>query len=340
MQQIAGKKYGEGVFGVTYDSACKLEDNETFCGMLKHNGVTVIQLHSFESYLDLEKQSEIAAFVRYIHNLDCCVVKYFKKYLVGVDNFTFKDELNGMHTIYKIFGRHTNKYTTLTSLKLFGFNFVAAIVTFRDKTQMYVTFSAKCDSNLEHTPFNDAQLSSLTKDILSTFNIMQRHDYMHCDLKPDNMIYCSKSKKYKIIDWGLSRTADPQTYRSGTLNFSSPLSLYIGRPLLAFMCPQIVYYSTVYRMKTWANSRIFKELYPIIKSEFDEIISTNLTKQELFNTYKHKLDIYNFGLSLSYIIYKNKLSWNRHKTLVKKLISFKSGFKNAREAFFFVNRNE
>lgn len=337
MRQKAGKKYGEGVFGVTYDSACKLQDNETFCNILKQNGVSAIQLHSFESYLDLEKQSEIVAFIRHIHNLDCCVVKYFKKYLVGVDSFTFKDELNGMHTIYKIFGKHTNKYTTLTSMKLFGFNFVAAVITFKDKSQMYVTFSTKCTSDLENTPLNDAQLIQLSKHILATLNIMQRHNFLHCDLKPDNMIYCAKENKYKIIDWGLSKVANPDTYRSGTMNFSSPLSLFLSRPIPAFLCPQVVYYSTLYKDSDWANSQIFKNLFETIKSDFETL--TNTSKHELFNTHKNKLDIYNFGLSLAFLVHKNKLSWRKHKVLITKLVSFK-GFKNAREAFFFVNRNE
>lgn len=337
-QQRAGKKYGEGMFGETYDSACKLQDNETFCSILKTKVVKSIQLHSFESYLDLTKQSEIAAFVRYIHNLDCCVVKKFKKYLVGVDSFTFKDELNGMHTIYKIFGKQTNKYTTLTSLKLFGFNFVAAIITFKDDSQMHVTFSAKCDSDLENTQFDDVKLIQLSKDILSTIKIMQHHNFMHCDLKPDNMIYCAKANKYKIIDWGLSTTADLDKYSPGTWSFSSPLSMYLGRSIPAFMCIQMMYYSTLYLSKEWAESKIFAEIFDSIKSEFDEIIQQDKSKDELFNTYKLKLDIYNLGMSLAYLINKNKLSWRKHKQFVMKLISFKE-FKNAHEAFFSVNRN-
>lgn len=339
-EQRAGKKYGEGVFGVTYDSACKLKDNETFCNILKHNGVSAIQLHSFESHLDLEKQSEVAAFIRHIHNLDCCVVKYFKKYVVGVDSFAFKDELNGMHTIYKIFGKHTEKYTTLTSLKLFGFNFVGAVITFKDNSQMHVTFSAKCDSDLENTTFTDESIMQLSKDILSTLNIMQRHDFLHCDLKPDNMIYCSKTNKYKIIDWGLSKVADPSTYSPGTWDFSSPFSQYLGRSIPAFMCMNIIYYSTLYRMKHWAESSIFKELFHKIQKDFDAILQSNQSKEELFNKYKHKLDVYNFGISLAYLIHKNKLSWRKHKQFVIKLVQFKDGFANAREAFFSLNRNE
>lgn len=338
-KQKAGKKYGEGLFGVTYDSACKLKDNETFCNILKDNGVSAIQLHSFDTYLDLEKQSEIVAFIRHIHNLDCCVVKYFKKYLVGVDSFTFKDELNGMHTIYKIFGKNTEKYTTLTSLKLFGFNFVAAIITFKDKSIMHVTFSAKCDSDLEHTTITDENLPLLTKDILATLNIMQRHNFLHCDLKPDNMIYCAKSNKFKIIDWGLSKTADPETYQAGTMKFGSPLAIYLSRPIPAFLCLEIAYYSVYYMNRQWADSAMFKELFSIIKSDFNYITSQDHTKSDLFMQYKNKLDMYNFGMSLAYLVHKNKLSWRKYKPFITKLINFQHGFKNAREAFFFVNRN-
>ena len=52
-----GKKYGEGFHGITYDLSCKLNDNETFCKLLKdrEKPIKSIQLHSFEKMIALEK---------------------------------------------------------------------------------------------------------------------------------------------------------------------------------------------------------------------------------------------------------------------------------------------
>ena len=321
-----GKKYGQGVYGITYDFSCQPNDNETLCNMLKEKRIKNIQLHSFDNFIELDDKS-IKRFIRYMHKLDCCVAKVFKSYMIGLDIKGFNEELSGMKIIYDIFGIKTEKLTTLTSLKLFGFNFVAAYIIFEDDSHIYVTFTKRCDSDLEH--YEITSLDQLIDNILETFIYMQKKDFLHCDFKPDNMIYCSNYKRFKVIDWGLAKFAKEKNRMYGSLIFSSPLALYIsGIPKQVVL--SITHLSCWKNKKKWFNSNIYTELYEIIKEDFNRI-TNDMNKSEILNKYKHKFDLHNFGMSLAYLTYKNNLDWKKYKTFIINLISL-NGFKNAEEA--------
>ncbi len=324
MQQ-GGKFYGEGMWGETYDFACKLNDNETFCKKLKSKRITAIHLHSFTKLIQLDKQSQIVKFIRYMHNLDCCVAKVFKDYGIGLDEKGFNDELAGMKTIYDIFGKDTTEQTTLTSLKLFNFNFVAAKVIFSDDTSIFATFSKKCTSNLTHTKVKS--IDHILKHLIHTLVIMQKHDFIHCDIKPDNIIYCKSSNKFKLIDWGLANKLSQTTKYSGTVLFSSPMAHYLsGVP--AFIAVRIISYTAWQRMRDWYNSTIFQELYKLIYQEFYEAIEGQ-TPQELFNKYKYKFDLFNLGMALAFVVHKNKLKWHKYKNKIISLVSLKGALSAA-----------
>jgi serine/threonine protein kinase len=314
-----GKKYGEGVYGITYDFSCKLNDNETFCKMLKERRVKSVQLHSFEKMLALDNHSEIKSFIKYIHDLDCCVAKVFKSYMIGIDHKGFHEELNGMKTIYKIFGDKTEELTTLTSLRIFGFNFVAAFIVFEDNSHTYVTFTSKCTSSVQDTPMTNRKMHKLIKRILASFVMMQKHNYIHCDIKPENMVYCQKKNTFKLIDWGLSKYADYGKSMSGTVMFSCPLSFYVsGTP--AVLASRITYYTNWKRRQDWFNSSIFQELYKMVEEEFFAILKE---KHDYVQEYKYKFDLFNFGFSIAYLVYKNSLPWKKYKAFVVSLMSMK-----------------
>lgn len=336
-----GKKYGEGFHGATYDLSCKLDDNETLCRMLKDRRVKSIQLHSFEKMIALEKKSEIRRFIKYIHNLEGCVAKVFTQYMFGaaVSGFSgFHGELENMKTIYEIFGERTEKETTLTSMKLYGFNFVAAYIVFEDNTNIYTTFTSKCTSDLFHTKFNESMYKSLIKDILRTLVVMQKRNFAHCDIKPDNMIYCKKLGRFKIIDWGLSGFLKPGI-NFAPIMFTAPLVKYLsGFP--AVIATRLMYYSAWKNNQDWFQSAIFQELYKFIIEDFNWVLdgvsgsgSGDGGVDELHEKYKYKFDLFNFGMSLAYIVYANKLKWGgKTRDFVLRCICFKSGFKSAEEA--------
>lgn len=322
-----GKKYGEGVYGITYDFACKLNDNETLCKMLKERRVSSVQLHSFNNSLTLEKQSDIKNFVRYIHDLDCCVAKVFKSYMIGFDKKGFTEELEGMKTIYKIFGNDTEKETTLTSMKLYGFNFEAVYIVFLDGSHIYVTFSRKCESTLEKTPMNAKRFKRLAKNLLGTLDKMQEHGFAHCDIKPDNIIYCRRIKKFKFIDWGLANYLRKGNRLAGTVMFACPLAHYVsGYP--GFIAVRLMYTSVWKRENAWFNSSIFQELYKMVYEEFNQVIEEG---GDFVQKYGKKFDVFAVGMCLGWVVWKHGLKWEKHKRFVTDMVSMK-GFPDARSA--------
>lgn len=323
---LGGKKYGEGVYGVTYDFACKMNDNETLCKMLKERRVASVQLHSFDNSVELDKPNEIRHFIRYIHNLDCCVAKVFKSYMIGFDKKGFTEELEGMKTIYKIFGKETERETTLTSLKLYGFNFVAVYIVFIDGSHIYVTFSRKCESTLEQTPMSSRRLYRLAKNVLGTIGKMQEHRFAHCDIKPDNIIYCKRLKRFKLIDWGLANLLEEDNRLAGTVMFGCPLAHYLsGYP--AMLASRLMYMAAWKRDGGWFNSAVFQDLYKLVYEEFGQVVE----EDGLLERYGKKFDVFALGMCMGWVVWKHGLNWKKHKRLVVDMVSMK-GLMDARSA--------
>lgn len=50
----------------------------------------------------------------------------------------------------------------------------------------------------------EQETASIISEILRTLKYLHKYNLVHWDLKPENIIYDSKSKKIKLIDFGLS----------------------------------------------------------------------------------------------------------------------------------------
>ena len=320
MKKTGGRLFGEGVYGATYDFACKLDDNETFCNILTHKKIKSIDLHSFSKVLLLEKHEEIKAFIKFIHDLDRYVAKIFKSYMIGIDKRSFIEEIKNMETVYKIFGDQTEKQTTLTKLNYLNFNMIGAHIIFEDETSTFSTFTSKCNSDLQHTKINPNRLNKLIVNGLETLESMQKKDFVHCDIKPDNIIYCKKENKFKLIDWGISNFIKPNVRLSGNTPCGFPISFYIGG-MPAIIAIRLIYYSNWKRFPEFFKSAIFQDLYKMIQKEFNEAIK--LSKKTLLTKYGKKIDVFAFGMTLAYLIHKNNLDWDKHREFVTSLISLK-----------------
>lgn len=326
-----GKLYGQGLYGVTLDFACKTKDNETFCNILKHNKIVELHLHSFNKDLRINKKKDIVNFIKYIHDLDNYVAKIFKHTMIIDDFKSFKEELNAMQTIYDIFGKTTEQQTTLTSLKFMDFNFVAVYIIFQDKSHICAAFSTKCNDVLNKVKLTDKLYNQLIRQILNSLKVMQKNNFTHSDIKYDNIIYCKNDNRFKLIDWGMAKD-NKFGMRFGSTQFGSPLAHYLfGYP--SFIACRTLYYHNKLFARSWSNSKIFKECYAIISKDFYNAIN-NKTKQELYELYKYKFDLFNFGFTLAYLIYLNNMNWALYKEVVINFISL-SGSKNAKEAYIF-----
>ncbi len=79
-----------------------------------------------------------------------------------------------------------------------------------------------------------ADLVSFLKDLLKTLKFIHRHQVIHRDIKPDNIIYCPTRDNYVLIDFGAVTEFTPESVDRGTLAIGTrgyaPLEQLLGYP--------------------------------------------------------------------------------------------------------------
>lgn len=320
-------KYGQGFSGATYDYGCAENDRATLCAMLAEKRVESVELHSFEKTLSLDARSEIRAFARGVRGANACVAKIFTGPWAKE---SFEAELSAMKRVHAIFGKRTERLTTLTSLRLYGFNFVAARVRFADRSKICVVFSHKCDSTLESTNITRALCDRFATDACEALAAIQTKNFAHCDLKPDNIIYCSRSRRFKLIDWGLAKPLKFGNKVVSTTGFGCPLAHYLsGTP--AFVARRLMSIHAWWNDRSWSDSRIFRGLDRLARREFDEIVASGEPRESLFERYNLKFDLFSIGMCVAHCVDRFGLDWNRYSRWVERAVSMR-GFADASEA--------
>lgn len=64
------------------------------------------------------------------------------------------------------------------------------------------------DVLLEKGPYGSAKVASIANDVFDGLRVIHRKGYVHCDLKPENIVFTNATeKRVKIVDFGLLRKA-------------------------------------------------------------------------------------------------------------------------------------
>lgn len=114
----------------------------------------------------------------------------------------FLEEMHASASIIDAYGpSNAKKYLAMASLPFRGGGNVMAIVV--PKRDIYAMFNLRCNRTLEDYEFNsDAELKACIVQILQSLAILHSKKWLHTDLKPDNLIFCEASKRFKMIDFG------------------------------------------------------------------------------------------------------------------------------------------
>lgn len=87
----------------------------------------------------------------------------------------------------------------------------------------------------EHGSFQDyfkdltiTKVQIYMKSLFLALKALHSHGVVHCDIKPSNVLFNRKSKKLKLIDFGLSQEDFVNTDFCGTSNYCSPISYSSG----------------------------------------------------------------------------------------------------------------
>ena len=303
---IGGKIYGEGAKGYVEDIKYIKYDHKTLYNFLinsKSKDVKLFGVHDGRYKIIIEKDK----LIKLIKNNNDLIVKYFKNNLWFITNneFNFKNELTGFYELIKIFGNNISKYTTI--LPLTNINNIDIYGLSIDNK--FFTFAEKCKYTLDKITLDEKKFKKLIDDILEVLIILRKNNYIHNDLKPDNMMYCHD--RFKLIDWELSRPikSNPESLNyHGTMVFNHPIKMYVkGVPEI--ICKKAMDISLVIRpnMKWVRKIKLYEIYKKRTMDSFDRIISLNLSRKKIHKIFTKYFDAYSFALSLAYLAEKNNL---------------------------------
>ena len=79
----------------------------------------------------------------------------------------------------------------------------------------------------------------ITKEIINGLKYLHEHDFIHCDLKPGNILYTTNPLHFKIADFGLSRNVSPSVTLS-TMISTSGSSVAMVSGTRCWMAPELI----------------------------------------------------------------------------------------------------
>jgi len=270
---------------------------------------------------------------------DTLVKKFiYINFLFGDKKNNFNNELDGYKNLIKIFKDKIDVHTTIKegfkykNRKIYG-------IIFNDD---YYIFLEKCYKNLEEIKFTQTLLNKCTKEIMETLNILNGNNYIHNDLKPNNIILCKN--RFKIIDWESSNYIKNQSQslidtKNGNIVYNHPLKFYnVGMPyyMYEYMFDiDMINHKYLLKLKKplYIKERLDESIdYIIEKNEYlkkrrvirrkrrSELNERGIEEIEENKNYFMKLyDYWSFGLTIMYLAEMNNLNYN--KTLIDSILN-------------------
>ncbi len=288
------------------------------------------------------------------------LVKKFdsSSFMFGSNSKNFNNELQGYRELMEIFKNDVSKYTTIKK----GFTYKNKDIYGISFHNNYYIFLEKCYKTLDNIDFTEKSLKKCVKDIIEILDIMNGNNYIHNDIKPDNIILCKK--RFKIIDWESSNYIKDQTStfinsKNGNLVYNHPVKFYrIGVPYTFY---KYIYDAELMTYSMLNNLQKPKEIAKLVASSYNEVVSkySKLSKipSLLENKKKRKIqsskfteikenkdfylklsDYYAFAIMVIYLAEKNNIDYP-HKIIDKileyyfikndiRIISYKRNRKN------------
>lgn len=326
IRKVGGSFLGEGVTGKTVNAGCRPGGN-SFCKEIEGKEDTVEKIVLYKSKkntIEITEKDEIYSFIHFVHALRGRIAKVMKDpppFLKRTKQDIFFEELASNEKINNIYGNQAEKYLTTSPLQYKNKDILGAQVFFQTKLPLFVVFGQKCKNKFALK--SNGKVKQWTHDILNSLVLLQKKNYMHNDIKPDNTVLCDD--QFKLIDWGF---ASPMEYSSfsktdGDDMFISPIRWYmtgISREVSFSKLEK----KTKRKNKKLFYSSLWKDILSYLQDEIDYTISLHLSKEELFKKYKNSLDVMMVGLSLVEIIHDSHLNWNSWKSFITKILSHRN----------------
>jgi serine/threonine protein kinase len=320
-----GKIINQGFKGMVMDVYNESKrDKKTLYSELKYGAPEEITLITIDGgkNIKIKGKEKIDNILEFIKTIKYTLVKKFiyMSFLFGSKKHNFNNELMGYKKLINIFKEKINKYTTIKSGFIYKDRKIYGLIFNGD----YYIFLEKCFQTLDYIKFTQPQLNKCTKHIKETLDILRDHNYIHNDIKPNNIILCKN--RFKIIDWEASGEIKKQpksvfSTRNGNFAYNYPLKLYnLGVPFAVYtLIYNIELKVYKYKNKDLEKLVLPKQIHKKIFNSFHLVLEHYKKIKKTDKNYYVKLyDYYSFALTMIYLAEINKLSYN--KTIINPIM--------------------
>ena len=297
---LGGKNISEGYKGITIELRNK-KDNIDFYNIFKTDKPDRIVLYGTKKKIKLNNSFD--EILELIDNKTDYIVKKFKRgnIIMGNSKINFNNEMKAIKRLFKIYGDDISKYTAIKPIFKYNNIDIYAI----SYSNNYYIFQEKCFKTLENINFTQKEFDKMIDDIYESLLILQKNNFMHNDIKADNIIYCNN--KYKLIDWELAYSVKAR-YKSffkgsgGNFLFNHPFKFYkLGIPLFIYKFFNYIFKKIDYNNNGWIYKlKSFEIMNEKINNSVEYLIHHKINKQ--FYIY---YDLYSFALIIIYLAEKN-----------------------------------
>ncbi len=178
-------------------------------GKGREDGIYLIGINRRKVKVRDDERGKIMEMIRESGMRDDILVKKFV-YATGFDTNegNFNNEMKGYMQLFKIFGEDVEKYTTIKA----GFVYKGVKIYGIICKDNYYIFLEKCNKTIESIKFDNKLFNKMVREVKEVLDKLEENRYIHNDIKPDNIIYCERVNRFKLVDWDLS------TYFSDKIN--------------------------------------------------------------------------------------------------------------------------
>jgi serine/threonine protein kinase len=315
-----GKEISEGYKGRTYD-VYNPNDNIDFYTMFKNAKPERLVLYGLNEKIRVENQYENV--LKHLENMNNHIVKKFKRgnILLGNARHNFKNEFKSIKKLSMIYKKKFSYYTSLTPIFTYHFNDITnkkMDIYGISYGYYYYIFQEKCHKTIDNIDFTQEEFNKFINDIYESLLILQQNNFLHNDIKPDNIIYCNN--KYKLIDWDLAyiKYTPFKSFAKGSggnFMFNHPIKFYnLGLSLFIFKFFFLFFKNLNYKSNKWLYEL---ESFKIITEKSIESAEYLIEKKKTHALAKY-YDMYSFATLIICLAEKNKLEYP--KEFINKLL--------------------
>ena len=299
-----GREISEGYKGKTFD-LYNPDDNVDFYTKFKKDKPVRITLYGLNKKIRTE--NEYDNILKKIENKNNFIVKKFKRgnILLGTAKFNFRREFNSIKKLAEIYKDKLSYYTTLTPIFKYNDNDIYAI----SYGYYYFIFQEKCYNTVDNIKFTQKEFNKFIEDIYESLLILQKNNFLHNDIKADNILYCDNH--YKIIDWdmGYMKYMPFKSFSKGSggnFMFNHPIKFYnLGLTLFIFK----FFFMFFKNYNSRSNGWLYKlKNFKIITEKSIESAALLIELNKTKNLAKY-YDMYSFAALILCLAEKNKLKY-------------------------------